>query len=493
MSGRRRRLFAPPGTAAALGWLLALFAGVIVAALMALPGPTRAPYAQLWVGCVLLVTFAIAVVYVPRHHASWVSVLATRWFALAVGLGSVSSFGVWWLEKRVIPSTPGPDPLLEPIGLYPLHVVALVAIPEIAHIVARKMPTLRPLHRASTTRRTLVKILRHSRWVVWFGLIPAATVVAFGGAVGLDIPSMDLRTDLSSWGFAYRYMVCIPAVAYLLLITLLLLEGHVRQKGDPALQKAWSFFALGCMAKALVWGGQLFWPHLAIWYPDSPWGEAALEIARLEEVPLFLALGYFFYRGFVQPNYQSDGPTAEDTVRLIKTYHYTLNDVTRSADGSEQGSEMHTQEWNYQVGGLLEPLVEDLVLIDHHVAQHDWHSKTAFRILAAIGSGRLERGRVRFLLELEDEVQRLPDNSPEKARAREYEYPKEILEFCLRLTDHRAIALLHRRPAWERAAAAVAAEVGLLPEDQAQALLDPTTPALDDLTRTALDDVRSYR
>lgn len=206
--------------------------------------------------------------------------------------GFLSSTTVYLLELRYEHSL-----FIGPLLFLGCSIIGLVFIAILAYVVRIKLRTDAYSEESTVKRAGISWSLRHANAIVLLTAV-IAVVCAY------KVPSPDLRTDLSAWGWAFRTAICVPGLFYTSAAAVIFARGAANTPRASAKNRRWRHATLGSMGFALLWINLWAWPLISL-HPEIGWAAThAPGLERILEAPIFAFFGLAYARAFL-PRYRT--------------------------------------------------------------------------------------------------------------------------------------------------------------------------------------------
>lgn len=167
------------------------------------------PYVAQWFcTLVLLASWAVHRINIPRHEPGFWQAASTRVAVTAIGVGGLVSLGDCTMETALA-DTPIHQSAVTLVADTNYTTAALI-IPPIAHSLARCLPTLQAPH--GSRLRHLVRLLLEARcsWPVMVASVLTGTLILI-----LAPPTISgVRVDVTAWGWSYRIAMNLMSSLY---------------------------------------------------------------------------------------------------------------------------------------------------------------------------------------------------------------------------------------------------------------------------------------
>lgn len=206
--------------------------------------------------------------------------------ASAMFVGALVSFGVVVLEALW-----GASPVIVPLSAAGCTLTGYYFVWRLTQSVAQKLRIPRAPRYGTLRRWHGLTLLRASAGV----FAPCAPLVVI---CALAAPGIDPRTDMSGWGFAYRWISAAPSLFFLGFVAVLWREAAHGKVGGDLKAARWRFLAHGTLGFAALWANLLVWPYIALHLPGTLMADHYAGLERLMEAPIFAIAGIGFFRGF---------------------------------------------------------------------------------------------------------------------------------------------------------------------------------------------------
>lgn len=205
-------------------------------------------------------------------------------------------------------------------------------------------PRYEPLRRIR-----LPGLLRNYRWFLAVLAVPLLVLA-------LACPGPDPRTDLSLWGFAYRWTAAGPGLILSLLLVALFAEAARARVGGELKAARWRGAAWGSLGLVALWANHLLWPYVALYYPECWAGQNYAGIQRLLEAPIFGLLGVGFFKAFTKEFRSGE---ADKNFEHSDSFRRLSERISFTLSGFTVFSQRLTEDY-YEASRLLEKTLASL-------------------------------------------------------------------------------------------------------------------------------------
>lgn len=268
-------------------------------------------------------------------------------FASGMFAGTAASLGAVLLEAFW-----GQNPFVAPLSHLACAYTAYYFIWLLSHRTVEKLRIEHRSRYAGLRRLGLVGLLRRGAYYVFCACAPLVLLFA------VLVPTTDPRTDLSFWGFAYRWTVTAPSLFFLTVIGLLWADVALKKVGGELQAHRFRYGAWGALGFALLFVNFVAWPYAALHYPASWAGQNSEGLQRLLEAPIFGFFGIAFFKCFTA-EFRSGEP--DKRLRLSISFRRLSEGVSFRVSGWDLRTSKLTEDY-YEAVSLLAQTCHNLRL-----------------------------------------------------------------------------------------------------------------------------------